>query len=110
MAGFERRRLATSRPFWLAHAQRRNALNVAPAKQSFVSKEFVLPGASQPLFLFMTKTVQTLTRRPTIGTVNRTGRKSNPLPRHVGFIPDGNRRWALDRGMNKEAGYARGIA
>jgi len=31
------------------------------------------------------------------------------LPRHVGFIPDGNRRWAVDHGLPKEAGYARGI-
>jgi len=31
------------------------------------------------------------------------------LPRHVGFIPDGNRRWAAERGLPKEAGYARGI-
>jgi undecaprenyl diphosphate synthase len=31
------------------------------------------------------------------------------LPRHVGFIPDGNRRWAEERGLPKEAGYARGI-
>ena len=31
------------------------------------------------------------------------------LPRHVGFIPDGNRRWAADRELPKEAGYAHGI-
>ena len=31
------------------------------------------------------------------------------LPRHVGFIPDGNRRWAANRGLPKEAGYAHGI-
>ena len=30
-------------------------------------------------------------------------------PRHVGFIPDGNRRWAMDHGLPKEAGYAQGI-
>lgn len=34
-------------------------------------------------------------------------RKSNPL--HVGFIPDGNRRWALDHGLSREEGYAHGI-
>lgn len=32
------------------------------------------------------------------------------LPNHVGFIPDGNRRWATDRGLTKENGYAHGIA
>ena len=31
------------------------------------------------------------------------------LPKHIGFIPDGNRRWALTRGMAKEEGYAFGI-
>ncbi|HWI79138.1 MAG TPA: undecaprenyl diphosphate synthase family protein [Ramlibacter sp.] len=30
-------------------------------------------------------------------------------PRHIGFIPDGNRRWAQRRDMPKEAGYAFGI-
>ena len=34
----------------------------------------------------------------------------NSIPHHVGFIPDGNRRWASDQGMAKEAGYAEGIA
>lgn len=32
------------------------------------------------------------------------------VPRHIGVIPDGNRRWAAARGLNKEQGYARGIA
>ena len=31
------------------------------------------------------------------------------IPQHVGFIPDGNRRWAVDHGLPREAGYARGI-
>lgn len=31
------------------------------------------------------------------------------LPQHVGFIPDGNRRWALNRGLDKGAGYDFGI-
>ena len=31
------------------------------------------------------------------------------LPRHIGFIPDGNRRWAQTRGLPKEDGYAYGI-
>lgn len=32
------------------------------------------------------------------------------LPRHIGFIPDGNRRWAAARGLPKEDGYAFGLA
>jgi len=28
---------------------------------------------------------------------------------NIGFIPDGNRRWAVDHGLPKEAGYAAGI-
>ena len=31
------------------------------------------------------------------------------IPRHVGFIPDGNRRWAIEHGLPKEAGYAHGV-
>ncbi len=31
------------------------------------------------------------------------------IPRHVGFIPDGNRRWAVEHGLSKEAGYTYGI-
>lgn len=34
----------------------------------------------------------------------------NTLPRHVGFIPDGNRRWAVTHGLGKEAGYTYGVA
>jgi undecaprenyl diphosphate synthase len=32
------------------------------------------------------------------------------LPRHIGFIPDGNRRWAVQQGLPKDQGYSRGIA
>jgi undecaprenyl diphosphate synthase len=32
------------------------------------------------------------------------------LPRHIGFIPDGNRRWAVQHGLPKERGYSSGIA
>ncbi len=35
---------------------------------------------------------------------------NNSLPRHVGFIPDGNRRWAVGHGMAKQDGYHHGIA
>lgn len=31
------------------------------------------------------------------------------LPRHVGFIPDGNRRWAVAQGRQREEGYAAGL-
>lgn len=31
------------------------------------------------------------------------------LPRHVGIIPDGNRRWAQGNGLHKEEGYDHGI-
>ena len=31
------------------------------------------------------------------------------LPKHVGFIPDGNRRWAQARGLPRQAGYEFGI-
>ena len=33
----------------------------------------------------------------------------NKIPQHIGFIPDGNRRWALNRGLPKEDGYIYGI-
>ena len=32
------------------------------------------------------------------------------LPAHIGFIPDGNRRWAVNHGLAKEEGYRFGIA
>ena len=31
------------------------------------------------------------------------------VPRHVGLIPDGNRRWAEARGLPRHAGYAAGV-
>lgn len=31
------------------------------------------------------------------------------LPKHVGIIPDGNRRWSVREGKEKEAGYAYGL-
>ncbi|SEK18097.1 undecaprenyl diphosphate synthase [Carnobacterium iners] len=31
------------------------------------------------------------------------------LPRHIGVIPDGNRRWASSRGMQKQDGYEHGV-
>ena len=31
------------------------------------------------------------------------------IPNHIGIIPDGNRRWALNRGFKKEEGYDYGL-
>ncbi|NLK36678.1 MAG: undecaprenyl diphosphate synthase family protein [Epulopiscium sp.] len=31
------------------------------------------------------------------------------MPKHIGIIPDGNRRWAVQHGMGKEHGYAYGL-
>ena len=31
------------------------------------------------------------------------------LPRHIGFIPDGNRRWAASHGLSREHGYHHGV-
>jgi undecaprenyl diphosphate synthase len=31
------------------------------------------------------------------------------LPCHIGFIPDGNRRWATEHGFAREAGYEHGV-
>lgn len=31
------------------------------------------------------------------------------VPKHIGIIPDGNRRWADSQGLNKEDGYSHGI-
>jgi len=31
------------------------------------------------------------------------------IPRHIGIIPDGNRRWAENNGFNKEDGYNKGL-
>lgn len=36
-------------------------------------------------------------------------RQFKRLPRHIGVIPDGNRRWAVARGMGKEEGYQKGL-
>lgn len=33
----------------------------------------------------------------------------NRTPTHLGIIPDGNRRWAIRNGLNKQDGYAYGL-
>lgn len=35
--------------------------------------------------------------------------KFKRIPRHIAIIPDGNRRWAKERGMEKQDGYDHGI-
>ncbi|MFZ5651262.1 MAG: undecaprenyl diphosphate synthase family protein [Bacillota bacterium] len=35
--------------------------------------------------------------------------KFTRLPKHIGVIPDGNRRWAVKNGMEKQDGYRRGL-
>ncbi|MGQ9557808.1 MAG: undecaprenyl diphosphate synthase family protein [Desulfurispora sp.] len=37
------------------------------------------------------------------------GSKFKRIPRHIGVIPDGNRRWAEKNGLPKEAGYEKGL-
>jgi undecaprenyl diphosphate synthase len=44
------------------------------------------------------------------GRIESSPHNPRRLPRHIGFIPDGNRRWAVQQGLPKEQGYARGIA
>ncbi len=34
----------------------------------------------------------------------------NRIPRHLGVIPDGNRRWAQSQGLGKHEGYEAGVA
>ena len=41
--------------------------------------------------------------------MNRMPSRWKRVPRHVGVIPDGNRRWAAGRGLKKEEGYDQGI-
>ena len=31
------------------------------------------------------------------------------IPNHIGIIPDGNRRWAIENGMAKDKGYEHGL-
>ncbi len=35
---------------------------------------------------------------------------NNRVPRHVGIIPDGNRRWAVKNNLNKQDGYSHGVS
>ena len=37
------------------------------------------------------------------------GTRFSRMPRHVGLIPDGNRRWARERGLPVAAGYMAGV-
>lgn len=40
---------------------------------------------------------------------NRLMQKFKRIPKHSGVIPDGNRRWAVARGMDKSEGYDHGV-
>ncbi|MFQ7281995.1 MAG: dihydroorotate dehydrogenase, partial [Christensenellales bacterium] len=31
------------------------------------------------------------------------------IPKHIGIIPDGNRRWAVQHGLQKQEGYSYGL-
>lgn len=46
-----------------------------------------------------------MTNKPKVPTTAQAKR----LPKHIGVIPDGNRRWAEGKGMPKEQGYSEGI-
>ena len=42
--------------------------------------------------------------------MQQTGKDGNMrLPKHIGVIPDGNRRWAVRHGLEKHEGYAYGL-
>jgi undecaprenyl diphosphate synthase len=38
-----------------------------------------------------------------------TAKRFKRLPKHIGFIPDGNRRWAVAHGLPKDEGYMAGV-
>ncbi len=37
-------------------------------------------------------------------------KKFKRIPKHIGIIPDGNRRWAVSNNLNKQDGYIHGIS
>ena len=43
-------------------------------------------------------------------TEERNHKNMTRIPKHIGIIPDGNRRWALGQGLAKEDGYDHGIS
>jgi undecaprenyl diphosphate synthase len=43
------------------------------------------------------------------GRARTVQKEKTRIPEHIGFIPDGNRRWALGQGMEKKDGYAFGV-
>lgn len=57
--------------------------------------------------------VQAVVKRPGDPSTRRSASMSastpGRLPSHIGFIPDGNRRWAIQRGLEKQEGYGHGI-
>jgi len=51
-----------------------------------------------------------LSEKPSSVRVESPPRSTRRLPRHIRFIPDGNRRWAVQQGLSKDQGYSRRIA
>ena len=51
-----------------------------------------------------------MSAQPLLRARTKDSHRQRRLPEHIGFIPDGNRRWAVGHGLAKEQGYARGIA
>ncbi len=37
-------------------------------------------------------------------------KKFKRIPKHIGIIPDGNRRWAVENNLNKQDGYSYGVS
>lgn len=48
-------------------------------------------------------------RREALSTPRSSRARALRIPRHVGLIPDGNRRWAVARGFPKHHGYDAGL-
>ena len=41
--------------------------------------------------------------------MNTKAEKFKRIPTHIGVIPDGNRRWAVERSLEKHQGYSHGV-
>jgi undecaprenyl diphosphate synthase len=61
------------------------------------------------VFFYRPKVILSSNRRVTFEPGDGIMKKFGKLPKHIGIIPDGNRRWAVARGMKKEEGYFYGL-